>query len=64
MKAPARTEPFETKYRFSVWPGIDQVADWTDIQGSGADTISHTVTGLTNGTTYTANLVAVAGDLA
>ncbi|WP_446830455.1 fibronectin type III domain-containing protein [Candidatus Foliamicus sp.] len=36
---------------------------WDDIPGSGADTITHTVTGLTNGTEYTFQIRAVAGSL-
>ncbi len=32
---------------------------WTDISGSGADTLTHTVTGLTNGTEYTFAVRAV-----
>ena len=34
---------------------------WTGIQGAGAETVSHTVTGLTNGTTYTYKIRAVNG---
>ena len=36
---------------------------WDDIPGSGADTVTHTVTGLTNGTEYTFQIRAVAGSL-
>ena len=36
---------------------------WTDIPGSGAATTSHTVTGLTNATSYTFELRAVAGSV-
>ncbi|MDE0471255.1 MAG: putative Ig domain-containing protein, partial [Ekhidna sp.] len=36
---------------------------WTTIPGSGATTVSHTVTGLTNGTAYTFQVRAVAGSV-
>lgn len=47
-------------YQYSVWKGAEQVVAWTDIPGSGASTTSYRVTGLTNGTTYTIFLRAVA----
>ncbi|MCY4263610.1 MAG: spondin domain-containing protein [Gammaproteobacteria bacterium] len=49
-----------SKYQYNqrvedVWQG------WTDIPDSGADTVSHTVTGLTNGKEYHFTVRAVAG---
>ena len=41
------------------WKYQQDTGDWTDIQGSGASTTSHTVTGLTNGTEYTFKVRAV-----
>ena len=51
-----------TKYqiRISADGGTNWSA-WTDISGSGATTTSHSVTGLTSGTSYTFELRAVAG---
>ncbi len=48
-----------TKYRYRQKVGAATFGDWIDIAGSGADTIEHTVTGLTNGTEYTFVLRAV-----
>ena len=49
------------QYRVSADGGTTWDPDWSDISGSGAATTSHTVTGLTNGTTYTIELRAVRG---
>ena len=43
-----------TKYQYS-----DDGIVWTDIDGSGATTVAHAITGLTNGTAYTYYLRAV-----
>ena len=48
-----------TKYRYRQKVGAATFGDWIDIAGSGADTIEHTVPGLTNGTEYTFVLRAV-----
>ena len=48
-----------TKYRYRQKVGAATFGDWIDIAGSNADTIEHTVTGLTNGTEYTFTLLAV-----
>ena len=52
-----------TKYQYRVSDdgGTSWGQDWTDVSGSGASTTSHTVTGLTNATTYTFELRVVAG---
>ncbi len=47
-----------TKYQVRRKQGNGNYGNWTDIDGSGATT-SHTVTGLTNGTTYTFRIRAV-----
>ena len=47
------------QYRQSSNGGTSWSPDWTDIPGSGAGTTGHTVTGLTNGTTYTFQVRAV-----
>jgi len=50
-----------TKYQYAQRSGDGAWAAWTDISGSDADTTSHTVTGLTNGTEYTIALRLVKG---
>ena len=47
------------QYRLSVDGGTTWNPDWTDIANSEWTTTSHTLTGLTNGTTYTIELRAV-----
>ncbi len=48
-----------TKYQYQQKSGDEDYGDWTDIDPSGAATISHTITGLTNGTEYTFRIRAV-----
>ena len=48
-----------TKYQYRQRAGSGQWSNWRDISGSGATTVSHTITGLTNGTSYTFELRAV-----
>jgi len=48
-----------TKYQISYGATAGYMANWSDINGSGAVTVSHTVTGLTNGTSYTFEIRAV-----
>ncbi|WP_161632503.1 fibronectin type III domain-containing protein, partial [Candidatus Synechococcus spongiarum] len=50
-----------TKYQVQRKAGGGAYGGWTDISGSDADTTSHTVTGLTNGTAYGFRIRAVAG---
>ena len=50
-----------TKYQVRQRAGSGNWSDWTDIPSSGSTTTSHEVTGLTNGTTYTVGVRAVAG---
>ena len=52
------------KYKYRQKQSGGTFGAWTDISGSGAGTTSHTVTGLTNGKTYTFRIRAVdeAGD--
>ena len=50
-----------TGYQFRQKAGSNSYGSWTDIASSGATTVTHTVTGLTNGTTYTFQVLAVAG---
>ena len=50
-----------TGYQFRQKEGSDSYGSWTDISSSGATTITHTVSGLNNGTTYTFQVRAVAG---
>ncbi|MCY4174061.1 MAG: putative Ig domain-containing protein, partial [Cyanobacteria bacterium MAG CAR3_bin_5] len=40
-------------YQYRQKAGADPYGAWTDISNSDKDTVKHTVTGLTNGTTYT-----------
>ena len=48
-------------YQFRQRAGSAAWGSWTAISGSGADTTSHTVTGLTNGTAYSFEVRAVNG---
>ncbi len=48
-----------TGYQYRQKRGNRAFGDWTDIDGSGATTVSHTVTGLSNGREYTFELLAV-----
>ena len=48
-----------TGYQVSYWATNGYTQNWTTIQGSGANTTSHTITGLTNGTDYTFELRAL-----
>ena len=48
-----------TKYQYRQRVSGADFGDWSDIGGSGADTIEHTVTGLTNGIAYGFELRAV-----
>jgi hypothetical protein len=48
-----------TKYQLSYGATSGYSQSWQDIQGSGASTVGHTVTGLTNGTGYTFEIRAV-----
>ena len=52
-----------TGYQFQQKTGEGSFDSWTPIAGSGAATITHTVSGLTNGTAYTFRIRAVAGTL-
>ena len=48
-----------TGYQYRQKRGSGAFGDWTDIDGSGATTITHTVTGLSNAREYTFELRAV-----
>ena len=48
-----------TGYQYRQKKGSGAFGDWTDIDGSGATTITHTVTGLSNAREYTFELRAV-----
>ena len=48
-----------TSYQVQQKAGANDWGDWSTITGSGATTISHTVTGLTNGTEYQFRIRAV-----
>ena len=48
-----------TGYQYQQAEGEGEFGDWADISGSMATTTSHTVTGLTNGTSYTFAVRAV-----
>ncbi len=52
-----------TGYQIKRWTGNTEPSpgSWADVPGSGKDTTSHVVSGLTNGTTYTFRIRAVAG---
>ena len=50
-----------TGYQLRQKPEGGRWEAWTPIQGAGAETVSHTVTGLSNGTTYTYKIRAVNG---
>ncbi|MXZ82284.1 MAG: hypothetical protein F4Z10_01020, partial [Synechococcus sp. SB0666_bin_14] len=52
-----------TKYQYQQKAGSGNYGSWTDIGSSGATTVSHRVTGLTNGTVYKFRIRAVAGTL-
>ena len=41
-----------TKYQYRQKEGSGDLGNWTDMTGSGANTVAHTVTGLTNGNAY------------
>ena len=41
-----------TAWQYQLKKGAGEFGDWTDIVDSGADTASHTATGLANGSTY------------
>ena len=56
---PSDTTITKYQYRQSTDRGRTWSPDWTDIADSGATTTSHTVTGLTVGTTYTFQVRAV-----
>ena len=53
-----------TGYQYRVWQGANLVTPWTDIPNSDGDTTSFTVTGLTNGTSYTIELNSVKDNVA
>ncbi len=57
--------PVITKYQYKQWTGNTEPnpGNWVDISGSGKDPITHTVTGLTNGTIYRFRIRAVAGSV-
>ena len=58
------TDPSDTaitKYQYAQREGDGAWSAWTDISGSSATTISHTITSLTNGTAYTIALRWVKG---
>ena len=52
------------QYRHSTDGGATWDPDWTAVAGSGAGTTEHTLTGLSNGTTYTLELRALNGAVA
>ena len=49
----------EYKYQYQQKAGTGSYGNWTDMLNSGRDTTEYTVTGLTNGTTYTFRVRAV-----
>ena len=51
-----------TKYQYRQKAGSNSYGPWTDISNSAA-AVTHTITGLTNGTAYTFQVRAVAGTL-
>ena len=50
-----------SKWQVQQKTGSNNYGGWVDISGSGAATVSHTVTGLSNGTAYRFKIRAVAG---
>ncbi len=50
-----------TGYQIKQWTGSSESGSWTDISGSGEDTISHVVSGLTNGARYGFRIRAMVG---
>ncbi len=50
-----------TGYQIKRWTGSSERGRWTDILGSGKDTITYTVPGLTNGVRYHFRIRAMAG---
>ena len=56
---PASTDISVFQYRVSADSGTSWSPDWKDIPGSGANTRTYTVTGLTNGAEYTFQVRAV-----
>ena len=50
-----------TKYQYRQEAGNNAYGSWSDITNSTATTVSHTVTGLTNRTTYSFRIRALAG---
>ena len=48
-----------TRYQYQQKEGSGTFGSWTDISGSGPNTVEYTVTGLTNGKTYTFRIRAV-----
>ncbi len=50
-----------TGYQIKRWTGSSERGRWTDISGSGKDTITYTVPGLTNGVRYHFRIRAMAG---
>ena len=48
-----------TGWKYQQKAGANAWGDWTEVPGSGASTTSHTVTGLTNGTSYRFKIRAV-----
>ena len=61
---PSDSSVIKYQYRVSADGGTNWDPDWTDIQGSGASTTSHTLTPLDNGTEYTFQIRAesISGD--
>ena len=57
--APSNSGSPITSYQVSYWATSGYTQNWTTIQGSGAGTTSHIITGLTNGTNYTFEIRAV-----
>ncbi len=53
-----------TGYQYKYWSGTPESGRWSEVSGSDKDTISHVVTGLTNGTKYHFRLRALVGRVA